>query len=184
MSWVIDPIDGTKSFITGSPLWGTLIGLTGDDEPLLGLMNQPFTKERFWSDGQQTRYRSPDGTECQVQTRRCPTLDAAMLTTTSPDLLGRGAELDRFDALSRHVLMRQFGGDCYAYCLLAAGHIDLVVEAGLNPHDIVPLIPIVEQAGGQVTCWDGGNAARGGRIVASGDAALHEAALDILGRSP
>ena len=180
LSWFIDPIDGTKAFITGSPLWGTLIGLMADGLPVLGLMNQPFTGERYWSDGKRAWYRGPDGKTSGLETRRCARLGDAIMTTTSVDLLQAGLERDRFEALSGRVRMRRFGGDCYAYCLLAAGHIDLVVEAGLKPHDIAPLIPIIEHAGGTVSRWDGGYAAEGGRIVAAGDASLHEAALAVL----
>ena len=179
-SWLIDPIDGTKAFITGSPLWGTLIGLMDEGRPTLGLMNQPFTGERYWSDGRRARYRDRSGNDTALQTRRCSVLRDAILTTTSPDLLEPGFERERFEELSGRIRMRRFGGDCYAYCLLAAGHVDLVVETGLNPHDIVALIPIIQQAGGIVTRWDGGDAAHGGRIIAAGDADLHAAAIEVL----
>ena len=180
ISWLIDPIDGTKAFLTGSPLWGTLIGLMQGNKPLLGLMNQPFTQERYWSDGEKSWYRGGSGETRAMQTRSCPALSDAILSTTSIDLLEAGLERERFEALSEHVLMRRFGGDCYAYCLLAAGHIDLVVETGLKPHDIVPLIPIIVNAGGQISGWDGGDAAGGGRVVASGDARVHSAAVEVL----
>jgi len=180
--WLIDPIDGTKAFVTGSPLWGTLIGLLDKGRPLLGLMNQPFTGERFWNDGRSARYRDRVSGNTPIKTRRCPQLGDAVMTTTSLDLLEPGLERERFDALSDHIRMRRFGGDCYSYCLLAAGQIDLVVETGLNPHDIVALIPIIQQAGGMVTQWDGGDAALGGRIIAAGDRDLHAAAVEILTR--
>ncbi len=177
--WIIDPIDGTRAFIIGSPLWGTLIGLLESGRPVLGLMNQPFTGERFWAGGDGARYRGPGGDRA-LATRACPALDRATLTTTSPELFSEGFERERFRAVSERVLSRRFGGDCYAYCLLAAGHLDLVIEAGLKPHDIVALIPIIEGAGGRVTQWDGSDAAAGGRIVASGDPDLHDAVLEIL----
>ena len=180
ISWLLDPIDGTKAFVTGSPLWGTLIGLMVSGKPVLGLMNQPFTQERYWSDGQQARYRRFSGDELELQTRRCANLSDAVLSTTSLDLLQPGFEQERFEALSAHIRMRRFGGDCYAYCLLAAGHIDLVVETGLNPHDIVAMIPIIEHAGGTISQWNGGDAAAGGQVVAAGDADIHRAALEIL----
>ena len=180
ISWVLDPIDGTKAFVTGSPLWGTLIGMTVSGRPVLGLMNQPFTQERYWSDGQQAKYRRSSGEELELQTRRCANLSDAVLSTTSIDLLQPGFEQERFEALSTHIRMRRFGGDCYAYCLLAAGHIDLVVETGLNPYDIVAMIPIIEHAGGAISQWNEGDAAAGGRIVAAGDADIHRAALEIL----
>lgn len=177
--WIIDPIDGTRAFIMGSPLWGTLIGLMGGDRPLLGLMDQPFTGERFWAGGEGAHYSGPGGARA-LTTRACPSLEQATLSTTSPDLFPEPLESERFEAVSARVLGRRFGGDCYSYCLLAAGHLDLVIEAGLKPFDIVPLIPIIEQAGGRVSNWDGSDAASGGRIVASGDPKLHEDVLELL----
>jgi histidinol phosphatase-like enzyme (inositol monophosphatase family) len=176
--WVIDPIDGTRAFILGLPLWGTLIGLTRGGVPLLGLMDQPFTRERFFN-GESEAFFRHDGTTTGMRTRICPALGEALLATTTPDFFS-GEEAQRFDALSRAVRLRRFGGDCYNYCLLALGHIDLVVEAGLKPYDIVPLMPIVERAGGGVSTWDGGDARGGGSIIAAGDRRLHEAAVKML----
>ena len=177
--WLVDPIDGTRPFIMGLPLWGTLIALTKNAAPLLGLMNQPFTGERFWSAERGAFYRGRAG-EHAIATRPCPKIEDAILSSTSPDLFATTGDEERFDALSERVRMRWFGGDCYAYCLLAAGHIDLVVESGLSAHDIAPLIPIIERAGGCVTSWTGGPAAGGGHAVACGDPALHEEVLKIL----
>lgn len=177
--WIVDPIDGTRSFIMGSPLWGTLIGLMRAGAPLLGLMDQPFTGERFWSGADCAFWRGPGG-EAAIRARACARLGDAFLTTTHPDMFAGAEDRARFSALSHEVRMHWFGGDCYAYCLLAAGHIDIVVESGLDRHDIAPLIPIVERAGGRVTDWAGGDASGGGRVVACGDPALHSAVLDIL----
>lgn len=177
--WVIDPIDGTRAFILGLPLWGTLIGLTRGDSPLLGLMDQPFTRERFWSGETESFFRH-DGTTKSMRTRPCGTLGEALLATTSTDFFTTEDEQQRFADLSRAVRLRRFGGDCYNYCLLAMGHIDLVVEAGLKPFDILPLIPIVERAGGIVTNWEGGDPRHGGRILAAGDARIHAAAVRVL----
>ena len=177
--WLIDPIDGTRPFIMGMPVWGTLIGLVKNDAPILGLMNQPFTRERFWSGESGAFYRGADG-EREIKTRSCPRLGDAMLSSTSPDLFATRDHKERFDALSGQVRMRWFGGDCYAYCLLAAGHIDLVVESGLKAHDIAALIPIIERAGGCVTGWSGGSAAEGGDVAACGDPALRDQVLEIL----
>lgn len=176
--WVIDPIDGTRSFILGQPLWGTLIGLTRGGVPLLGLMDQPFTGERFWS-GESEAFFRHDGAMRKMRTRLCPTLGEAFLATTTPDLFS-GEEQPRFESLSRAVRLRRFGGDCYNYCLLALGHIDLVAESGLKPYDILPLIPIIERAGGIVSTWEGGDARAGGRVLAAGDPRLHAAAVEIL----
>ncbi len=177
--WLVDPIDGTRPFIMGLPVWGTLIALTKGGKPVLGLMNQPFTGERYWSGADSSFYRGPEG-EKSIATRACPQLGDAILSTTSPDLFESPRDKQRFDALSEKVRMRWFGGDCYAYCLLAAGHIDLVVESGLSVHDIAPLIPIIERAGGCITNWSGGKASDGGHAVACGDPALHEAVLKVL----
>lgn len=177
--WVVDPVDGTRAFIMGLPLWGTLIGLTRNGRPILGVVDQPFIGERFWSEEREAHYRGPAGAR-RLHTRACGRLEDAALSTTDPDLFAPGFERDRFEALSARARLRRYGGDCYAYCLLAAGHIDLVVEAGLKPHDIVALIPIVERAGGRATCWDGSDAAKGGRILAAGDPRLHAAALEAL----
>jgi histidinol-phosphatase len=177
--WLIDPIDGTRAFITGSPLWGTLIGLLEGPRPLLGLMNQPFTGERFWSDGRAARWRGPGGKVRRLRTRSCARLGDATLTSTHPDLFS-AAEAARFKALKSRVRMTRYGGDCYGYCLLAAGFIDIIVEAGLKPHDVAPLVPIIEGAGGRITTWNGAPAAQGGRIVAAGDSRVHREALALL----
>lgn len=177
--WIIDPIDGTRAFIMGQPLWGTLIGLTERGRPLLGLMDQPFTGERFWSGAKQSFFRR-HGEERAIQTRSCPSLGDALLGSSSPDLFETEEDRARFDRIVPAVRLRRFGGDCYNYCLLAMGALDLVVEAGLQDFDIVPLIPIVERAGGVVSTWEGGDPRKGGRILAAGDPRLHEAAVKVL----
>ncbi|MBM3543321.1 MAG: histidinol-phosphatase [Alphaproteobacteria bacterium] len=177
--WVIDPIDGTRSFMLGLPIWGTLIGLTREGEPLLGLMDQPFTGERFWS-SESEAFFSHQGETRLMHTRSCTSLGEALLATTSTDFFTTDDEHRRFGDLTRAVRLRRFGGDCYNYCLLALGHIDLVVEAGLQPYDIIPLIPIIERAGGIVTTWEGGDVRKGGRVVAAGDRRIHQEAVKIL----
>lgn len=142
-------------------------------------MHQPYLAERFTGDGRSAKLRAPAG-ERTLRTRRCGDLAQAILATTDPRLFAAGDEAERFRALEGQVRMSRYGADCYAYCMLAAGQIDLVVEAGLKPYDIVALIPIVEGAGGRVTAWDGGSAAGGGRVIAAGDPRLHEAALKVL----
>jgi histidinol phosphatase-like enzyme (inositol monophosphatase family) len=179
--WVLDPIDGTRAFILGQPLWGILIGLLHHGRPLLGLMHQPFTGERFFSRAGAAFYRR-SGTESRLKTRACPSLSAAFLTCTTPDMFEGEEERQRFEALGRQVRLTRFGGDCYNYCLLAMGQIDLVVEAGLKPFDILPLIPIIERAGGVVTTWEGGDPSAGGRILAAGDPHLHAKAVHALTR--
>jgi myo-inositol-1(or 4)-monophosphatase len=178
--WVLDPIDGTKSFISGMPAWGTLIALTRGGEAVYGMMHQPFTRERFTGDGAAASYRGPAG-ERALLARSCPGLDQAILMTTSP-LLMDDAERVAFGRVEKAARLSRYGGDCYAYCMLAAGHVDLVIECGLKPFDIVPLMPIITGAGGMVTAWDGGPARNGGRIIAAGDKRVHAAAMEILNR--
>lgn len=180
--WVVDPIDGTRSFITGAPMWGTLIGLLREGEPLLGVMDQPFTGERFWSGARGAYMQEAEGKPRRVRTRGCAQVKDAILMTTSPDLLAPGVETEAFLRVKQQARMTRYGGDCYAYCLLAAGFVDLVIEAGLKSYDIAALIPIVERAGGRITTWSGEPAAQGGRIVASGDPALHAKVLKLLNR--
>lgn len=178
-TWILDPIDGTKSFILGFPLWGTMIGLGHGGRPVLGLVHQPFTGETFSGHDGGARYAGPGGT-WPLKTRACAGLDSAMLTTTSPLLIEAAADRARFAALETRVRLSRYGGDCMGYCLLADGHIDLVAETGLKMHDIAPLIPIIEGAGGVVTDWEGGEAGAGGHVLAAGDRRLHAAALEIL----
>jgi histidinol phosphatase-like enzyme (inositol monophosphatase family) len=178
--WVLDPIDGTRAFIAGLPTWGTLIGLNRNGRPVFGMMHQPFTAERFFGDGGSATYRGSGG-ERKLRTRRCGSLKEAIISTTSPKLFA-GEELRAYDRVESVARLARYGGDCYAYCMLAAGHIDLVIESGLKPYDIVALIPIIEGAGGIVTAWDGGSAAEGGRIVAAGDRRVHAAAVELLSR--
>lgn len=157
--WVLDPIDGTRAFIGGLPTWGTLIGLSRNGVPVRGMMHQPYLAERFTGDGRSARLRAPSG-ERTLRTRRCADLAQAILATTDPRLFAAGAEAERFRSLEGQVRMSRYGADCYAYCMLAAGQIDLVVEAGLKPYDIVALIPIVEGAG---ACHGLGRRSRRGR---------------------
>ena len=176
--WVLDPIDGTKSFIAGMVAWGTLIGLTRLGEPVFGMMHQPFTRERFSGDGGAARYRGPAGNR-DLRVRACESIGDALMFTTSPLLMN---EADRavFRRVEDKVKLSRYGGDCYAYCMLAAGQIDLIIETELKPHDVVALIPIVAGAGGIMTTWENGPAQAGGRIVVAGDKRVHAAALELL----
>jgi myo-inositol-1(or 4)-monophosphatase len=176
--WVLDPIDGTKSFIAGMPAWGTLIGLMRFGEPVFGMMNQPFIRERFSGDGGAAHYRGPAG-DRELNVRECASLADALLFTTSPLLM---SESDRacFGKVENAVKLSRYGGDCYAYCMLAAGQIDLIIETEIKSYDIVPLIPIIAGAGGIVTTWENAPAQNGGRIVVAGDARVHAAAMEML----
>jgi myo-inositol-1(or 4)-monophosphatase len=176
--WVLDPIDGTRAFICGLPMWGTLIGLTRHGRPVYGMMNQPFSRERFSGDGQASRYEGPAGPRV-LRVRDCGSLSQAVLATTHPGAMAP-PERQRFERVEAQAKMSRYGGDCYAYAMLAAGHIDLVVESGLKPYDIVAIIPIVEGAGGIVTNWAGGDASGGGSIIAAGSRHVYEEALAVL----
>lgn len=176
--WVIDPIDGTRAFISGVPVWGTLIGLAVDGRARIGIMHQPFTTERFWADGTLAFADGPGGAR-RLAVRETRDIEAATLFTTSPRHFS-GRKQAGFEALEARARLTRFGVDCYAFAMLAAGHVDLVVEAGLNAYDIVALIPIVEQAGGVVTTYSGGRAEAGGDIVAAATPELHAKALEIL----
>lgn len=177
--WVIDPIDGTKAFITGLPLWGTLIALYDGQKPILGVMDQPYLRERFIGSRLGAEIATAAGRRA-LATRACPRIEQAIVQTTHPDMFVREAEQKAFAGLSKRARLVRFGGDCYAYCMLAHGLIDLVVEADLAPYDIQALIPIVEAAGGVVTSWSGGPAAMGGQVIAAGDRELHAAAVALL----
>jgi len=176
--WVLDPIDGTKSFITGMPAWGSLIALTRNGEAVFGMMHQPFIRERFSGDGGAARYRGPAG-QRKLLARPCASLSDAVLFTTSP-LLMNAYDRAAYARVESAVRLARYGGDCYAYCMLAAGHLDLIIETELKSYDVAALIPIVTGAGGIITTWDGKPAQSGGRIVAAGDKRLHEAALKLL----
>jgi len=176
--WTLDPIDGTKSFISGVPLFGTLIALTHGGRPLLGIIDQPVSRERWV--GAAGCPTTLNGTE--VHCRACPELATATLFATSPDMF-EGGDAVAFARVTRAVKLTRFGADCYAYGLLAAGFIDLVLEAGLKPYDFCPMVPIIEGAGGVATDWHGAalGLASEGRAVMAGDRRTHRAALALLG---
>lgn len=180
LRWVIDPIDGTRAFIMGQPLWGTLIGLIDGDTPAVGLMAQPFTRERFWGSSAGSFWRHGAANARRLKTRTGGKLADAILASTAPNLL-KGHE-DAFARVSSAARLTRYGGDCYNYCLLASGFVDVIVEAGLKTYDIVALIPIIERAGGVVTSWDGTPATEGGRVVASGDRRIHDQVLKLLSK--
>ncbi|MFL9966178.1 histidinol-phosphatase [Paraburkholderia sediminicola] len=172
--WVVDPVDGTASFIIGLPLWGTLIALLHEGEPVLGLLDVPALKER-WT-GTPASCLAQDGTTCR--TRQCVSLADATVCATSPDMFA-GDERAVFDALTCRAKARRFGGDCYNYAMLASGYLDAVVEAGLEPYDFLSMVPIIESAGGAITDWDGKplRMESGGRVVAAATSALHREIL-------
>ena len=175
--WVLDPIDGTRSFITGSPLWGTLIALLQGGRVVLGMVDMPVLGERWLGHGGAAQRNGQP-----VRVRDCTELHQARIVTTSPDIFG-AADWQAFDRLSRQCAMRRFGGDCYGYAQLAGGSIDLVVETGLQPYDYLGPAGLVEAAGGVITDWQGRvlGLQSDGRVVAAATPALHRAALIELG---
>ena len=176
--WVIDPIDGTRAFISGVPVWGTLIGLYHKGIAVMSLIDQPFTGERYFADSTGSYYRGPDG-EKRNQTRNCGSLANAILFSTSPHIF-KSQDKPLYEAVERKVRLFRYGCDCYAYALLASGNIDLVVETELKPYDVGGLIAVIERAGGIITTWDGGRPEQGGRILAAGSRLVHEEAMAIL----
>jgi len=179
--WVLDPIDGTRAFITGLPTWGCLIGLRTNGIPSLGMMVQPYVGERYSGDGRGAWYQGPLGQKA-LNTRSCASLAEATLFTTTPALFN-DTERPAYDRLEAGAQLTRYGTDCYAYCMVAAGHGDAVIESGLQAYDIVALVPIIEGAGGVVTTWTGGSPADGGQIVASGDPRLHDILLSELAKA-
>ncbi|KAK1298123.1 hypothetical protein QJS10_CPB14g00058 [Acorus calamus] len=182
--WVLDPIDGTKSFITGKPLFGTLIALLHKGKPIVGIIDQPVLKERWI--GMNGRRTTLNGQE--VSARSCRKLSQAYLYTTSPHLFNGEAE-EAFIRVRNKVKVPLYGCDCYAYALLASGHVDLVIESGLKPYDFLSLIPVIEGAGGLITdwkgrdlCWEASSesGAPSFNVVAAGDAEVHKQVLDLL----
>ena len=175
--WVIDPVDGTRPYICGLPVWATLIGFELEGRAQMGMMSQPFTGERFWA-GPGGAWVERGGRRQRLQTRDVGHVSRAVLHTNSPE--GYGLLRQKFDCLAAAVRMIRFGAEAYATAMLAAGYIDLCLEPALEPYDIVALVPIIEQAGGVVTRLDGGRPEAGGPVLAAATATLHEQAMEIL----
>lgn len=178
LTWVLDPIDGTRGFISGSPTWGVLIALSDETGPLLGIVDQPYIGERFMGGAGRAYTVGPMG-QMPLQAGKTTDLSEAILFSTFPEI-GTPAERAAFDKVAARVKLTRFGCDCYAYALLAAGHIDLVIEAGLQPYDIQAPIAVIQAAGGVITDWEGKPAHMGGTAVAAATPELHAAALDLL----
>jgi len=176
-TWVLDPIDGTKSFVSGYPLFGSLIALARQGRPVLGVIEASVLGERWvGAEGRGTLFNGRP-----ARTRDCRALGAAVLYTTTPDTFD-GAERARFEALSARTALRRFGGDCYLYGMLASGFCDLVIESRLKPHDFMALAPIVTGAGGLISDWEGAPLGAGsdGRVVAASTESLWRETLEIL----
>ncbi|MEM8579295.1 MAG: inositol monophosphatase family protein [Pseudomonadota bacterium] len=178
LTWVLDPIDGTRGFVSGTPTWGVLICVQDSQGPQLGIIDQPYIGERFVGLPGTAHMDGPQG-HAPLRTREPRALAEATLFTTFPEV-GTDADRAGFDAVAREVQLVRYGMDCYAYALVAAGQVDLVIEAGLAPYDIAAPIALVQAAGGIVTDWTGGPAHHGGRAIAAANADIHAEALALL----
>lgn len=178
LTWVLDPIDGTRGFISGTPTWGVLIACRDDAQVHLGVIDQPYIGERFFGGFGLAELTGPHGVK-PLAVRKDVPLSDAIIFTTFPEV---GTPKDRkgFESVANMCKLTRYGMDCYAYALLAAGQIDLVIEAGLQPYDILGPIGVIEAAGGVVTDWQGGTAQNGGRVVAAGSKALLAEVLELL----
>ena len=181
--WVLDPIDGTRAFVSGSPLWGTMVGLDDGERAIGGIVCAPALGETYLGDRRHAWLRR-HGQEAAIRARPRAALGESILYCTHPDTLGNAGARDAFGRLAARCRMHRYGGDCYSYCLLASGHVDLVVEGSLQPYDVVALVPIVEGAGGVITNWEGESPERGGLVVAAASRELHAAALAVLREAP
>jgi histidinol phosphatase-like enzyme (inositol monophosphatase family) len=176
--WVIDPIDGTKSFMTGRAIFGTLIALMVEGSPVLGVIDQPVQGERWvGAKGHPTLFNGQPAT-----TRTCPSPAAAVVATTTPEMFKRATDRESFERLTAASAIQLYGGDCYLYGQLACGWLDLVVEAGMNLYDYAALAPVVTGAGGVISDWQGAplTGRSDGRVLAAGDPACHETAIGLL----
>ncbi len=178
-SWIVDPIDGTRAFVMGLPVWGCLLGLLRDGEPVGGLMHQPVVGETFSGNGE-SAWVTRGAERRRIEVRADAVLNEAVLVATHPSMF-RSATLSRFEALAARVRMMRYGGDCYNYCLLAHGLVDLVVEDRLQPYDILPLVPIVRGAGGIVTDLAGRTPRGGVMVIAAASEGLHRQAMAAMG---
>lgn len=181
LTWTLDPIDGTRPFVLGLPSWGTLIALHDGEKPILGVLDQPFLRERFIGAPQigHAKYHSETGIR-DLKTRPCPDLAQASLSSTHPNMFEREPAKSAYAELTSKIRLHAFGGDCYGFAIIALGTHDLVVETQLQPYDIQAIIPLIEAAGGIVTAWDGGPADLGSTVIAAGSAEVHGQALEIL----
>ena len=178
-TWVLDPVDGTRAFVCGMPTWATLIGLSVEGKPALGLMNQPVVGDMFYGNpnGAWHAYR---GAASPITTRKGIPLSRAAIGTTAPELYRSEENQRRFQALKARAQLTRYGGDAYFFCMMAAGHLDIAMDCGLQPYDITPLLPIVTGAGGVAAEWTGGDMSKGGNVITAGSPALLEEALAIM----
>jgi myo-inositol-1(or 4)-monophosphatase len=179
LRWVLDPVDGTRAFITGRHEWGSLIALEKNGRPILGIIDQPVLGERFVGTNGRTELRH-GGAVTPLATRRGTSMADAILCATHPDAFFGEGERAAFRRVERAVRMTRWGGDCYIFGALALGFVDLIVETTFHRWDVAALIPVVEGAGGIITNWQGGDCSAGGQVLAAGDARLHAEAMALL----
>ncbi len=180
--WVLDPVDGTRAFISGLPLWTNLIGLRHNGKPVLGAIGQPYLGEVFLGSPLGSRLIGPNG-ETPLQVRACDRLDNAVIATTDPNLF-KGVEADAYNGLLDAVKLARYGCDAYAFAMVAMGSMDIALETGLKCWDIEAIIPVIENAGGVVTDWHGNPVGPdGGQVIAAGSHALIDQALEYLSRA-
>ncbi|MFZ3581039.1 inositol monophosphatase family protein [Loktanella sp. DJP18] len=178
LTWVLDPIDGTRGYLCGTPTWGVLVSVADATGPLFGLIDQPFIGERFIGGFGIAEVQGPHGTH-PLATRQSRPLESSIMLTTFPEV-GTKVEGRAFRAVSERMQLTRYGMDCYGYALLAAGQVDLVIEAGLQPYDVHAPICVIQAAGGIVSNWQGGAAHHGGRVIAAANRDIHAVALQIL----
>ncbi|MGE0255299.1 MAG: histidinol-phosphatase [Alphaproteobacteria bacterium] len=181
--WVLDPIDGTRAFITGVPVWGTLIALVRDGRPVIGIIDHPALGERWIGvAGRPTLHERDGGDAVPVRTRPCGGLATASLFATAPEMFADPADFAAFRRVADRARYTRYGTDCLAYGLIASGHADIAVEGGMKPYDFCSHVPVLEGAGGVISDWRGRplGLASDGRVLAAGDAALHREAVAAL----
>ena len=178
-TWVLDPVDGTRAFVCGMPTWGTLIGLTYEGRPVVGVMNQPFVGDMFYGNPQGA-WHDHRGARSAIRVRQGVPLVRASVGTTAPELYRNEKDQSGFQRLRKAAQLTRYGGDAYFYAMVAAGHMDIAMDCGLQPYDIVALLPIVLGAGGAAAEWTGGDPAKGGNVMVAGSQALLDEALAVM----
>ena len=181
-TWIIDPVDGTRAFISGAPVWGTLIGFAENGVAIAGLMSQPFIGETFLAIPGHANYTRA-GKTSSLRTSGQTELTQSRVFTTTPSLFRTPELMAKWTAIESATKLQRFGMDCYGYALLAAGHADLVIEPFLNTYDIAALVPIIREAGGAIACWDGSEPTGGGNVIAAATPELLEKALKLVNAS-
>lgn len=178
LTWVLDPIDGTRGYLSGTPTWGVLISVADETGPIYGIIDQPYIRERFEGGLGRAQVIGPSG-QAELRCREARPLSEAILFSTFPEV-GTDLEAAAFRRVSERAKLTRYGMDCYAYALIAAGAIDLVIEAGLQAYDVQAPIAVITAAGGIVTDWQGRPCHAGGQVLAAANASIHAEALELI----